>query len=75
MGLWAMNVITFTIDWRTFAYNVMPFGLCNASTTFQRVMTTSFQNYLRKFIETFLDDFCVFSSHQKRLECLRKCFE
>jgi hypothetical protein len=26
---------TFTIDWGTFAYNVMPFGLCNAPATFQ----------------------------------------
>ena len=26
---------TFTTDWRTYAYIVMPFGLCNAPTTFQ----------------------------------------
>jgi hypothetical protein len=66
---------TFTIDWGTYAYNVMPFGLCNAPATFQRVMTTAFQKYLRKFIEIFLDDFCVFSTHQQHAECLRKCFE
>jgi hypothetical protein len=66
---------TFTTDWGTFAYNVMPFGLCNAPATFQRVMTTAFQKYLRKFIEIFLDDFCVFSTRQQHAECLKKCFE
>jgi hypothetical protein len=67
--------MTFTTDWGTFAYNVMPFGLCNTPTTFQRVMTTTFQKYLRKFIEIFLDDFCVFSTRQQHAKCLKKCFE
>ena len=66
---------TFTTDWGTYAYNVMPFGLCNAPATFQRVMTTAFQKYLRKFIEIFLDDFCVFSSKAHHARCLKKCFK
>jgi hypothetical protein len=66
---------TFTTDWGTYAYNVMPFGLCNAPATFQRVMTTAFQKYLRKFIEIFLDDFCVFSTCQHHAECLKQCFK
>ena len=37
---------TFTTDWGTFAYNVMPFGLYNALATFQQVMTIAFQGYL-----------------------------
>ena len=53
---------TFTTDWGTFAYNVMPFGLCNAPATFQRVMTQAFNKYLRKFMEIFLDDFCILGS-------------
>jgi hypothetical protein len=36
---------TFTIDWGTFSYIRMPFGLCNALSTFQRVMMTTFENY------------------------------
>jgi hypothetical protein len=67
--------MTFTTDWGTFAYNVMPFGLCNAPATFQRVMTIAFQEYLRKFMEIFLDDFCVYSTWKEHANCLRKCFE
>ena len=66
---------TVTTDWGTFAYNVMPFGLCNAPATFQQVMTTAFQGYLRKFIEIFLDDFCVFSAKMDHQNCLSKCFQ
>ena len=33
---------TFTMDWGTYAYTIMPFGLCNAPTTFQWVMTQAF---------------------------------
>jgi hypothetical protein len=64
---------TFTTDWGTFAYTVMPFGLCNAPATFQRIMTQAFQKYLRKFMEIFLDDFCVFSKRKDHLKCLGKC--
>ena len=65
---------TFTTDWGTYAYTVMSFGLCNAPATFQRVMTVAFQDYLRHFMEIFLDDFCVFSTKETHAECLSKCF-
>ena len=66
---------TFTIDWDTFVYNIMPFGLFNALATLQRAMTSVFQQYLRKFIEIFLDNFCAFSSKASHAECFTKCFE
>jgi hypothetical protein len=66
---------TFTTDWGTFAYTVMPFGLCNAPATFQRIMTQAFQKYLRKFMEIFLDDFCVFSKKKNHFKCLGKCMK
>ena len=69
------SLTTFTTNWGTFAYNVMPFGLCNAPATFQRAMTSAFQGYLRKFIEIFLDDFCVFSTKAGHQTCLSKCFQ
>ena len=40
----------------SFEYMVMPFGLCNAPTTFQRVMNTISREGLDKFVLVFLDD-------------------
>ena len=58
---------TFTMDWGTFAYRRMPFGLCNAPATFQRLMTTVFSDFLRQFLEIFIDDFCVYSDANDHL--------
>jgi hypothetical protein len=35
---------TFTYPWGTYAYRVLPFGLCNALATFQRVVLAIFSN-------------------------------
>ena len=53
----------------------MSFGLCKAPTTFQRAMTSAFQEYFGKFIEIFLDDFCICSSKDRHIECFTKWFE
>jgi len=52
----------------------MPFGFCNALATFQRLMTIAFQRYLRKLMEIFLDDFCVYNMEEKHAKYLDKCF-
>jgi len=44
--------ITFTCPFGTFAYRQMPFGLCNAPTTFQRCMMAFFL-FLRKLLRSF----------------------
>ena len=51
---------TFTCPHGTFAFKRMPFGLCNAPTTFQRCMTTIFSNLIENIIEVFIDDFSVY---------------
>ncbi|KAM1373686.1 hypothetical protein ACFX2I_024358 [Malus domestica] len=53
---------TFTCPFGTFAYRRMPFGLCNAPTTFQRCMVSIFSDYVERIIEIFMDDFSVFGS-------------
>ena len=51
---------TFTCPFGVFAYKRMPFGLCNAPTTFQRCMMAIFFDMVEKCIEVFMDDFSVF---------------
>lgn len=59
--------IIFTIDWDIYVYHKMSFGLWNAHATFQRMMTTIFQDYLRKFLDIFIDDFCVFNPRNEHV--------
>ena len=66
---------TFTTEWGTFAFNRMPFGLCNAPGTFQRLMMDIFKDFLRHFLEVFIDDFAVFSNQADHQEFLRETFQ
>nr|GEV21390.1 reverse transcriptase domain-containing protein [Tanacetum cinerariifolium] len=51
---------TFTCPYETFAYQRMPFGLCNDPGTFQRCMMAIFHDMIEKTMEVFMDDFSVF---------------
>jgi hypothetical protein len=51
---------TLTCPFGTYAYRLMPFGLCNAPATFQRCMIAIFQDMLETSMEVFMDDFSVF---------------
>nr|GEY93948.1 reverse transcriptase domain-containing protein [Tanacetum cinerariifolium] len=53
---------TFTYPYGTFAYRLMPFGLCNAPGTFQRCMMAIFHDMIEKTMEVFMDDFSVFGN-------------
>ncbi|KAI3459775.1 hypothetical protein Pfo_016438 [Paulownia fortunei] len=53
---------TFTCPFGTFAYQRMPFGLCNAPATFQRCMLSTFSDMVECFLEVFMDDFSVFGN-------------
>nr|GEY29410.1 reverse transcriptase domain-containing protein [Tanacetum cinerariifolium] len=53
---------TFTCPYGTFAYKLMPFGLCNAPGTFQRCMMAIFHDMIEQTMEVFMDDFLVFGN-------------
>ncbi|MCO5561528.1 hypothetical protein L7F22_015148 [Adiantum nelumboides] len=66
----------FATEWDIFAYKVMPFGLANAPATFQRFMNHAFKEYLRNFLEVYMDDLCIHSSiRADHFEHLKKVFE
>ena len=44
---------------KNYHYKVMPFGLKNAGSTYQRMMTRMFESLLGKNIEIYIDDMVV----------------
>src|SRR5450759_588711 len=65
----------FTTEWGVFAFRRMPFGLCNAPGMFQRLMMNIFHDFLRKFLEVFIDDFAVYGKAKDHVDHLRMTFQ
>ena len=51
---------TFTCPFATYAFQRIPFGICNAHTAFQRYMMAIFSDFIGESMEVFMDDFLVF---------------
>ena len=51
---------TFTCPFGTYAYRRMPFGLCNAPTTFSHCMLSIFSNMVERIMEVYIDDITVY---------------
>lgn len=67
-------------EWKTafstrhgqFEYRVMPLGLCNAPSVFQRMMNTIFYDLLDKGVIVYLDDVLIYTETEEELEKLTK---
>ena len=64
---------TFTCPWSTYAYSILPFGLCNAPSTFQRAIINIFADISHDCIEIYMDDFTTFGvTFEETLKKLEK---
>ena len=50
---------TFTYPFGTYVYKRIPFGLCNAPTTFQRCMLSIFSDLVERIMEVYMDDITI----------------
>ena len=66
----------FTTLWGIWEFLVMPFGLCNAPSVFQRLMTYVLQDFLDDFVAVYIDDVVIYSkTFEEHLEHLEKVFK
>jgi hypothetical protein len=65
---------TFTIEWGSFAYNVMPFRLKNAPFIFSRIIIVAFRDFIHRFIEVSMDDWTVYNYLKEHIVLLRLMF-
>lgn len=67
---------TFTCPWGTYCWNIVPFGLKNASATYQRAMTTVFHDMMHDIMEDYFDNILAKSrTREDHLEVLAKIFD
>ena len=72
----ACEKTAFVMQYGLFEYTVLPLGLCNAPSTFQRLMNSIVHGYIDNFVLVYLDNILVFSNTEDEHEShLRKVFD
>lgn len=82
-GYWQMRIkdadipkTAFTSRYGHYEFMVMPFGLCNAPSSFQYLMNSIFQEYLDDFVVVYLDDIMIYSrTEEDHLRHLKVVFD
>ena len=59
------------MEWGSFQYTVMPFGLKNTPAIFSRLVVAIFKDYIHKFVQVYFDDWTIFGLLKKHVEALR----
>ena len=59
MDLEDMEKTSFINEWGTYCYRVMPFGLKNSRSTYQRAATTLFHDMMYRDVKVYVDDMIV----------------
>lgn len=62
---------TFTTEWGSFQYTVMPFGLKNAPEIFSRAVVPTLKECIDKFLKAYIDDWTTFGLLKKHVSRLR----
>ena len=71
-----MEKNSFITPWGTYCYKVMPFGLKNASATYQRAASTLLHDLIHKEVEVYVDNMIMKSKDREgHMLALRKFFE
>ena len=70
-----MTKASFSTPRGTFCYRVMPFGLKNARSTYQRVATTILHDLIHDIVEVYVDDMIVKSEDREGNILALKSFE
>ena len=69
----------FNMEFGAFEWVVMPFGLCNAPSTFQRVVNDILRDHSGIFVWVYIDDILVFSKdaeeHQRHLDLVHQLLQ
>jgi hypothetical protein len=69
------NNTTFITEWGSFAYNVIAFGLKNSPSIFSRIVIESFQEFIHKFVEVYMNDWIVYNLLKDQVGLLRLIFD
>jgi hypothetical protein len=62
------NLTTFRTRFGQYKYKVLPFGLCNGPSTFQRYINSVLFPYLDEFCTAYIDDILIFSEDPRQHE-------